>query len=295
MYEYILHAQKIIWKQFHVLVDIEDIHPIKKGMTNVSFIFKIEGKSYILRLNGTGSERLVNRKNEVETYRLIQPFDIGEKVIAIDSEQGYKLACFIENSRVCDPHNEKDVQMCIGALRNFHRLKLICKYKFDIFDLLQKYESLWKQRQELSCYSDYPETKSAVLQLESFLKDGEKRQCLSHIDAVHDNFLIQSDSKVYLLDWEYAAMCNPIVDLAMFSIYAGYSKYQTDRLIDIYYPEGCGYETRLRVYGYMAAGGLLWSNWCEYKASLGVRFGSYAKQQYEYAKNFSKDTLSLLK
>lgn len=36
----------------------------------------------------------------------------------------------------------------------------------------------------------------------------------------------------------------------------------------------------------MAAGGLLWSNWCEYKRKLGIKFGTYARRQYEYAKEY---------
>ena len=41
-------------------------------------------------------------------------------------------------------------------------------------------------------------------------------------------------------------------------------------------------------YCYAAACGLLWSNWCEYKSSLGVEFGEYSLQQYRSAKEFSR-------
>lgn len=37
---------------------------------------------------------------------------------------------------------------------------------------------------------------------------------------------------------------------------------------------------------YIAACGLLWSNWCEYKRNLGVEFGEYSLRQYRYAKDY---------
>ena len=39
---------------------------------------------------------------------------------------------------------------------------------------------------------------------------------------------------------------------------------------------------------FIAACGLLWSNWCEYKRSLGVEFGEYSLRQYRYAKDYYK-------
>ena len=32
--------------------------------------------------------------------------------------------------------------------------------------------------------------------------------------------------------------------------------------------------------------GLLWSNWCEYKYTLGVEFGEYSLAQYRFAKDY---------
>ena len=93
---------------------------------------------------------------------------------------------------------------------------------------------------------------------------------------------------IRLIDWEYAGMQDPHVDIAMFCIYALYNKQQVDRLINIYFENKCDKETRLKIYCYIAACGLLWSNWCEYKRSLGVEFGEYSLRQYRFAKDYYK-------
>ena len=91
-----------------------------------------------------------------------------------------------------------------------------------------------------------------------------------------------------MIEWEYAGMQDPDVDIAMFCIYSLYDRLHVDMLIDSYYPEGCATEVRLKIYCYIAICGLLWSNWCEYKRLLGVEFGEYALCQYRYAKDYYK-------
>ena len=108
-----------------------------------------------------------------------------------------------------------------------------------------------------------------MYELKFFVDQQEKEYTLTHIDAVPDNFLFVTDDQgqedIRLIDWEYAGMQDPHVDIAMFAIYSLYSKEQIDELIGMYFTEGCNKETRIKIYCYIAAGGLLWSNWCEYE------------------------------
>lgn len=82
-------------------------------------------------------------------------------------------------------------------------------------------------------------------------------------------------------------MQDPHLDIAMFAVYAMYDRQQVDNLIDLYFPESCSHPTRMKIYCYIAASGLLWSNWCEFKRHCGVEFGIYAQRQYDYAKEYT--------
>jgi len=129
-----------------------------------------------------------------------------------------------------------------------------------------------------------------VLSLRPYIDSHAEKKVLTHIDAVPDNFLFDPNSRgeleVQLTDWEYSGMQDPHVDIAMFCVYAMYKREQVDRLIDLYFREECPSETRLKIYCYIAVCGLLWSNWCEYKRSLGVEFGEYSLRQYRFAKDY---------
>jgi hypothetical protein len=65
-----------------------------------------------------------------------------------------------------------------------------------------------------------------------------------------------------------------------------YDREQEEKLIGFYFTEGCPNEIRVKIYCYIAACGLLCSNWCEYRSLYGAEFGVYSLMQYEYAKEY---------
>ncbi len=91
-----------------------------------------------------------------------------------------------------------------------------------------------------------------------------------------------------MIDWEYSGMSDPHFDIAMFCIYSLYDRNAIDDIINIYFSNKCTDENRIKIYCYIAACGLLWSNWCEYKRSLGIEFGEYSLKQFRYAKDYYK-------
>lgn len=278
--------------------DITDIEVAKKGMTNRSFFFTVRGKKYIMRIPGEGTDRLINRQNEAAVYKAIAGRGMCDDPVLLDPESGYKITRFIENARCCDPENENDLRRCMEKLRAFHDLKLTVDHAFDIFEQIDFYESLWDGRP--SVYKDHAATTENVKKLRPFIERHSGAWQLTHIDAVPDNFLFDPNDgaamDLHLIDWEYAGMQDKHVDIAMFAIYSLYDKPGVDRLIDLYFEAdgGCGDATRAKIYCYVAACGLLWSNWCEYKMHLGVEFGEYSLREYRYAKDYFRYASELI-
>ncbi len=269
--------------------DITDISVLKKGMTNRSFLFSVRGQKYIMRIPGEGTDQLINRAQEAEVFRTISGLGFCDDPVYINPKNGYKITKFLNDVRVCDAENVDDLKKCMEKLKGFHAMKLQVGHTFDIFGQIGFYETLWNGAP--SAYRDYAHTKENVLGLKKYIDEQPKDWCLTHIDAVPDNFLFytpdgKAEEQLQLTDWEYAGMQDPHVDIAMFCIYSLYDKEQVDRLIDIYFDGSCPHAVRAKIYCYVAACGLLWSNWCEFKRSLGVEFGEYSLRQYRYAKDF---------
>ena len=264
--------------------EITGIEVLKKGMTNRSFLFSCGGRRYIMRIPGEGTAQLIDRQQEAAVYNVLRGQGICDDVVHIDPQKGWKITAFLENARVCDPENPEDLERCMEALRRFHGRHLAVEHTFSIFGQMEFYESLWNGAP--SVYRDYETTKARIYELKAFIDAQQTDWTLTHIDAVPDNFLFTADGQVRLIDWEYAGMQDPHVDIAMFCIYALYDRAAVDRLIDLYFEGSCPRQTRIKIYCYIAACGLLWSNWCEYKRSLGVEFGEYSLRQYRYAKEY---------
>ena len=286
-------AISIIQEYFAVEVDeIKNITVLKKGMTNRSFLFECRNKKYIMRIPGEGTDHLINRKEEAAVYQALENRQICDDVLYMNPDNGYKITAYLEDATNCDAENWNEVEACITKLREFHELNLTVGHRFDIFGQIDFYESLWNG--EKSYFKDYEKTKTAIFELKKWIDTLEKKETLVHIDAVPDNFLFTKDG-IRIIDWEYAGMQDPHVDIAMFSIYSLYSKEQVDHLIDLYFKGEVSSIIRTKIYAYIASAGLLWSNWCEYKRSLGIDFGEYSLCQYRYAKEYSKLVQTLLK
>jgi thiamine kinase-like enzyme len=293
--------------------EIKNITPIKLGMTNHSFLFEYDDFKYIMRIPGEGTDKLIDREKEHAVYKIVAPLGLCDDIIYFDSAEGYKISGYMENARVCDPLNKADVKACMDKLRELHERKLNVEYTFDLFERIEYFESLWLD--PVSCFRDYEETKANVLCLREYIDSIPKQWTLTHIDAVPDNFLFirpvgeeeqmrqdngavpltchlearESSPCIVLIDWEYSAMQDPHVDIAMFAVYSMHDREEVESLIDYYFEAGgCTEDVRSKIYAYIAACGLLWSNWCEYKSQLGVEFGEYALRQYRFAKDYYK-------
>ena len=290
-------AIDILAKVFDVdTSEITNIEVLKKGMTNRSFLFRCKGEKYIMRIPGEGTERLINREHEYQVYEAIKDKGISDDIIYFDVKNGYKVTKFLENTRNCDPEDWEEVAKCMKVLRKFHSLDLKVEHDFDIFGEIELYEKLWGENK--SIYRDYTKTKQKIYKLKQFIDSLNPHRCLAHIDAVPDNFLFCNhgggEDDIRIIDWEYAGMQDPHVDLAMFSLYSMYSKDEIDKLNNIYFDGACNDENRAKIYAYISICGLLWSNWCEYKRQLGVEFGEYSLKQYRYAKEYYKYASELI-
>lgn len=268
-----------------LLEGITEIVKYGQGMTNHQFRFKSSGRFYLLRLPGEGTGRLIDRKSEAGVYSLLRGKGITEEVLYINAETGIKITRFLENVHTCRVESGKEVRLCMEHLRQFHQMKIKGSAVFDVFVKIAQYEAQCAQ-EGLSLESLH-KIRSAVSGLGDFMEGCGNMNCLCHIDPVADNFLI-CENQVYLIDWEYAAMSDPHIDIAMFCIYARYDRTATDRAIEAYFQTGCTWETKRKIYAYMSASAYLWVLWSRIKQAAGTDFAEYEASQLQLSEQYYK-------
>ncbi len=266
---------------------IQGIRCLKAGMTNQSFLFRVEEKQYICRIPGPGTELLVDRAQEAETYEAVSRLGITENLIYLNPENGYKIAEYFPDSRNVSAENWTDMERFMGLIRTLHQGGVSVPHRFDMRERIEFYETLCKTHGG-ALFEDYGQVREQMNWLMDRLDKMKRPLCLCHIDANVDNGLILPDGQLRLLDWEYAGMCDPLIDVAMCAIYSYYDDEQMDRLLELYLGRRPDEEERFVTYAYAALGGFLWSQWAVYKKALGQEFGEYTIIMYRYAKHYYK-------
>ena len=278
-----------------------NIRRLKAGMTNNSWLFSIDSASYICRIPGQGTEKLINRHEEKSVYDAVSSLGITERVLFYDENSGYKISEYYEGSRNADPKNDIDMKYCMIKLKALHKSGIEVAHHFDIDKKISFYEKLCGGISGIP-FSDYETVSKAKDKLIAWTRALGHKEVLSHIDSVADNFLFLKGAdisgserdldKIRLIDWEYAAMNDPLIDIGMCAIYSYMEEDGAEKLMRAYFGRVPSNEERLTVYAYMALGGLLWSLWGVYKEKLGISFSDYTIKMYRYFKKYSKKVLS---
>lgn len=286
-------ALQLVSQVFHVPEsEISKIRCLKSGMTNQSFLFSVRGNSYICRIPGPGTEFLINRQEEEAAYRAVTSLGITEHLLYFDGKTGYKIAEYYEGARNANPKSRADMAACMAMLRRLHNSGVTVPHQFRLRERIDFYERICRGRESM-LFEDYPEVRAHMNRLLDCLDTLDRPRCLAHIDSVADNFLFLPDGSLRLIDWEYAGMYDPLIDISMCSIYSYYTEEELDNLLTLYLERQPSSEERFVVYAYAALGGFLWTLWAVFKSMEGREFGDYTIVMYHYAKQYYKKILQL--
>jgi CTP:phosphocholine cytidylyltransferase-like protein/thiamine kinase-like enzyme len=261
------------------------VAPLKEGMTNKSFLFAVGGETYVFRLPGPGTDKLIDRAGEKRSYELVAPLDISDEILYCDAETGIKIARYYEGARVSDPEDDAEVAVLMRLLKRIHDAGIRPEHRFDIRKLIDMYEKLAKGLDSIR-FPDYEEVRAKADELLDFRDALAIPEVLCHNDYVYTNVLHLPDGSIRVIDWEYSGAADPLIDIAMFSIYTYYDRARMDRALAHYLGRAPSRQEQARLYLYVALGAFLWSLWTEYKQGLGEEFGEYRLIQYQYMKDF---------
>ena len=173
--------------------EIEQISPIKAGLTNTSFKFTVSGKQYVYRHPGKGTEEYINRKSEAASMEVAKKLGIDNTHIYID-EKGWKISHFIDNARNLDYHNKEDVSQALKYLKLLHNSGEKTEYKFDIWKQIDGFRHLLAENNR-DDFEDMNDLVDLVERLKNELSD-DQEYCLCHCDSYDPNFLIDKDCLV---------------------------------------------------------------------------------------------------
>lgn len=250
------------------------------GMTNQNYLVKTTSNQYIVKFFGKGTDKLIDRQNEKYNLELLKDLKLDVENYLFDIEAGIKVNQYIENAETLNFNTIKTkFEKIAPILQTIHASGKELKGEFAPFEEIKKYESLIQG--EIS-YPNYEAVRKSVLSLKNELeKIGvDKKSC--HIDLVPENFIEGPDGHLYLIDWEYSSMNDPMWDLAALFLESEFTPEEEADFL-AYYERDKTPVSREKIRIYKILQDIIWSLWTIYKEENGADFGDYGISRYNRA------------
>lgn len=250
------------------------------GMTNQNYLAKTTNKQYIVKFFGKGTEKLINRQDEKYNLELLKDLDLDVKNYLFDIEAGIKVNEYIESAITLDSTSIKTkFDKIAPILQTIHASGKELRGEFAPFEEIKKYESLIEEKIP---YANYEAVREEVFSLEKRLADlgVDRKSC--HIDLVPENFIESPQGHLYLIDWEYSSMNDPMWDLAALFLESEFTP-QEEEVFLSYYESDQTPVSREKIAIYKILQDAIWSLWTVYKEEQGADFGDYGVSRYQRA------------
>ena len=145
------------------------------------------------------------------------------------------------------------------ALGRVHRLGMVFRSRFDVFAAMDGYLGLLR-RQLVPLPEGCREARRVARAVSRVLDASPALLVPCHNDPWPGN-LIDAGGRVYLIDWEYSGMNDPVWDLAGLSVESGFGPEQDLAMMEAHYGAGSSQALYSRLEVYKAMGDLHWSLW----------------------------------
>ncbi len=233
------------------------------GLTNLVYRLEAGDDRYVLRIPGEGTEDYIDRKVEGHNARVAADAGVSAEVLFFDDSDGLMLARHLDGCVTMGPSSFKSrpgaPARAAAALKQLHTCGRAFRFRFELFSMIDEYLALLAKLEAPlpDGYHDVVKEAEAVRQA---LDATPAPLAPCHCDPLAENFL-DDGARMWIVDWEYSGMNDPLWDLGDVSVEAGFDADQDREMMAAY----CGGEASAALIGrmviYKAMCDLLWTLW----------------------------------
>lgn len=232
------------------------------GLTNLVYRVQTGERTVIVRIPGQGTEDYIDRAIESHNTKIAASSGVAAQVIWADSDTGVLISDYIDavtmtpdlfQSRAGSPARAG------RALRKLHASPTPFKFRFELFAMIDEYlEILSKKQIELP--AGYQDIVAEAAPIKQLLADRPSPLVPSHCDPLCENFL-DDGTRMWIVDYEYSGMNDPLWDLGDLSVEAGLADVQDLAMLTAYFGTAPTQAQIGRMVIYKAMCDLLWTLW----------------------------------
>lgn len=256
------------------------------GMTNTNYYAELRNGRYILRLPGRMTESLINRENERRNAQLASDRGFNCRLVYCNAATGVKVSEYIDGAETLNPRTarlESNIRLTAGILRRVHQSDMPLENRFDPFEEADRYEELL-QAENAQMYKGYDQLKVQVKAVYQRLKAMGYDQLPCHNDLVAANLVKDKNGRLYLIDWEYSGINDPMCDVAALFLENDFAAEDEELFFHYYFGDGADLTAaREKILIFKISLDFLWSMWTVLKEARGDDFGSYGLDRFRRA------------
>jgi len=259
------------------------------GLTNLVFRVDHRDQHYVLRVPGKGTEEYIDRTHEAQAAREAARVQVSPAVLHADPATGVMVTRLVENAVTMSGQGFQAIPGAPGRagalLRKLHTSDAAFTFRFELFAMVDEYLKVLagKDTRLPTGYHDVVKESGPV---RAALDAHARPQVACHCDPLCENFLDTGD-RMWLVDWEYSGMNDPLWDLGDLSVEGGFGEAQDEEMLRAYFGGEAQPADRGRMVIYKAMCDLLWTLWGLIQHANGNPvddFWAYALRRFERCK-----------
>ena len=219
--------------------------------------------AYVLRLPGQGTEAYIDRANEAVAARAASAAGVAPELVWAEPARGIMVTRFVTGCATMSPDAFRSrpgsPARAAQALARLHRSGANFPARFELFAMIDDYLRLL-QGKPVALPAGYHAVLAEAEAVRAALGAHPVPLVPCHCDPLCENFL-DSGQRMWIVDWEYSGMNDPMWDLGDLSVEGQFTPQQEEEMIRAYFGGEPSAFDRGRIVIYKAMCDLLWTLW----------------------------------
>lgn len=220
--------------------------------------------AFCLRIPGKGTEEYINRANEAVAAREAAKAGVSPEVLHFDAASGVMVTRFVDGAVTMSAENFASRPGAAAragkAFRKLHDSGAAFPFRFELFSMIDSYLKVLSTKDVALPAGYHDVVREADQSVRAALAAHTLPLVACHCDPLAENFL-DTGSRMWIVDWEYSGMNDPMWDLGDLAVEAQLSPVLEEEMIAAYFGGAPRPAERGRVVIYKAMCDLLWTLW----------------------------------
>lgn len=292
------HAQTVLQalRKAPQFAQIEHVDSITRlgGLTNLVHRVDMGDTSVIVRIAGEGTDEYINRSIEAHNAEAAARAGVSPKVIFAEPASGLMISETVPDIETMTPALFKSragsPARAGAALAKLHSSGEVFQFRFELFAMIDDYLKILSTK-DVKLPEGYDAVVAAAAPIKQVLEGADIALAPCHCDPLCENFL-DDGAVMWIVDWEYSGMNDPLWDVGDLSVEAGMDAAQDAELMTAYFGRAPSAAETGRMVIYKAMCDLLWTLWGLIQHADGNQaedFWAYATGRFERCKTLMQD------